>query len=143
MLFGTILPCTILACFSQKSPLSFSLAKQRICMQGRIQNCCNIQDGAKLLAIITNRSILNVAAVQIRLWYGHLLEKIFLVCFSPLSSQAEQKEDDEHFVNHLHMYVSRTFTKARKSVICSEYTMSSKFHLSKWKTYFSQILTNT
>ena len=140
MLFGVISPRTILACSSQKSPLSFSLAKQRMCMQGRIQDCCNIQDGAKLLAIITKGSILNVEAVQIRLWYGHLLEKIFLVCFSPLSPQAEQKEDDEHFVNHLHMYVSKNFTKAKKSAICSEYTMSSKFHLSKWKTYFSKFI---
>ena len=71
---------------------------------------------------------------------GHLFEKICLVCFSPLSPQAEQKEDDEHFANHLQMYVSRTFTKAKKSVICSEYPMSSKFHLSKWKTYFSQFI---
>ena len=39
---------------------------------------------------------------------GHLFEKICLVCFSPLSPQAEQKEDDEHFDNHLWMYVSRT-----------------------------------
>ena len=71
---------------------------------------------------------------------GHLFDKIFLVCFSPLSPQAEQKEDDEHFANHLQMYVSRTFTKAKKSVICAEYPMSSKFHLSKWKTYFSQFI---
>ena len=71
---------------------------------------------------------------------GLLFEKIFLVCFSPLSLQAEQKEDDEHFANHLQMYVSRTFTKAKKSVICAEYPMSSKFHLSKWKTYFSQFI---
>ena len=71
---------------------------------------------------------------------GHLFDKIFLVCFSPLSPQAEYKEDDEHFANHLQMYLSRTFTKAKKSVICSEYPMSSKFHLSKWKTYFSQFI---
>ena len=50
--------------------------------------------------------------------HGHLFEKIFLVCFSPLSSQVEQKEDDEHFANHLQMYVRRTFTKAQKCVIC-------------------------
>ena len=71
---------------------------------------------------------------------GHLFEKISLICFSPLSPQAEQKEDDEHFANHLQMYVSRTFTKAKKSVICAEYPMSSKFHLSKWKTYFFQFI---
>ena len=45
-----------------------------------------------------------------------------------------------NFANHLQMYVSRTFTKAKKSVICAEYPMSSKFHLSKWKTYFSQFI---
>ena len=77
---------------------------------------------------------------QVENMHGHLFEKIFLVCFSPLSPQAEQKEDDEHFANHLQMYVSRTFTKAKKSVICAEYPMSSKFHLSKWKTYFSQFI---
>ena len=60
--------------------------------------------------------------------HGHLFEEVFLVCFSPLSPQAEQKEDDERFTNHLRMYVSRTFTKAKKSVISSEYQMSSKFH---------------
>ena len=70
----------------------------------------------------------------------YLKKKNFLICFSPLSPQAEQKEDDEHFANHLQMYVSRTFTKAKKSVICAEYPMSSKFHLSKWKTYFSQFI---
>ena len=72
--------------------------------------------------------------------HRHLFEKAFLICFSFLSPQAEQKEDDEHFANHLQMYVSRTFTKAKKSVICAEYPMSSKFHLSKWKTYFSQFI---
>ena len=38
------------------------------------------------------------------------------------------------------MYVSRTFTKVKKSVICAEYATSSKFHLSKWKTSFSQFI---
>ena len=38
------------------------------------------------------------------------------------------------------MYVSKTFTKAKKSVLCAEYPMSSKFHLSKRKTYFSQFI---
>ena len=36
------------------------------------------------------------------------------------------------------MYSSRTLTKAKKSVICAEYPMSPIFHLSKWKTDFSQ-----
>ena len=35
--------------------------------------------------------------------------------------QAELKEDDEHFANHLQMYVSKTFTKTKKSVLCAEY----------------------
>ena len=30
--------------------------------------------------------------------------------------------------------------RAKNSVICVEYTMSSKFHLSKWKRYFSQFI---
>ena len=68
------------------------------------------------------------------------LKKIFLICFSPLFPQAEWKEDDEHFAKHLQMYISRTFTKAKKSRICAEHPMSSKLHLSKWKTYFSQFI---
>ena len=74
-------------------------------------------------------------------WLGREFTWAFvLFCFSPLSPQAEYKKDDEHFANHLQMYVSRTFTKAKKSVICAEYPMSSKFHLSKWKTYFSEFI---
>ena len=39
------------------------------------------------------------------------------------------------------MYATKTFTKAKKSVLCAEYPpMSSKFHLSKLKTYFSQFI---
>ena len=68
---------------------------------------------------------------QVENIYEHLFEKIFLICFRPLSPQAGLKEDDEHFANHLQMYRNRTFTKAQKSVICAEYPMSSKFHLSK------------
>ena len=71
---------------------------------------------------------------------GAYLKKNFLVCFSPLSAQAEYKENDEHFANHLQIYESRTFTKVKKSVLCAEYPMSSKFHLSKWKTYFPQFI---
>ena len=56
---------------------------------------------------------------------------------APLSPRAEQKEDGEHSANHLQIYVSRTFIKAKKSVICTEYPISSKFfHL----TYFSQFI---
>ena len=36
-------------------------------------------------------------------------------------TQAELKENDEYFANHLQMYVSKTFTKAKKSVLCAEY----------------------
>ena len=39
--------------------------------------------------------------------YGHLFEKTFLICFSHLSPQAEKREDDEYFANHLQIYVSR------------------------------------
>ena len=45
-----------------------------------------------------------------------------------------------NFANHLQMYVSRTFTKAKKSVICAEYPTSSKLYLFKWKIYFSQFI---
>ena len=70
----------------------------------------------------------------------HLFEKISLVVFSLLSTQAEYKKHDEHFANHLQMYVGRTFTKAKSSVICAEWALSSKFHLSKWKRCFSQLI---
>ena len=46
--------------------------------------------------------------------YGHLFEKIILIRSSPLRPQ---KDDDEQFANHLQMYVSRTFSKAKK--ICN------------------------
>ena len=41
--------------------------------------------------------------VQVENIRGHLFEKRFLISFSPLSPQVEQKEDDEHFFNHLQM----------------------------------------
>ena len=41
--------------------------------------------------------------VQVGNIRGHLFEKRFLISFSPLSPQVEQKEDDEHFSNHLQM----------------------------------------
>ena len=80
---------------------------------------------------------------QVKNIHGYLFEKIFLVCFSLLSPQAEQKEADEQFANHLQIYVSRTFTKAKKSVICAEYPMSSKFHSSKLENIFHKLLINS
>ena len=38
------------------------------------------------------------------------------------------------------MYVSRIFAKAKNSAIYAKYPMSSKFHLSEWKSYFSQFI---
>ena len=58
---------------------------------------------------------------QVENIHGTYLKKIFLICFSFLSPQAEQKEDEEHFANHLQMYVTKTFTKTKKSVLCAEY----------------------
>ena len=71
----------------------------------------------------------------------YLKKKNFLICFSPLSPQAEQKEDDEHFANHLQMYVMRPLLRP-KNLYYSQNThpISSKFHLSKWKTYFPQFI---
>ena len=80
---------------------------------------------------------------QVKNMHGQLFAKIFLICFSPLSPQTEQKEDHEHFANHLQMYVSRTFTNTKKSVICAEYPRSLKFHLSKWKKFFPNLLINS
>ena len=58
---------------------------------------------------------------QVENIHGTYLKNKTLICFNPLSLQAEQKEDDEHSANHLQMYVSKTFTKAKKSVLCAEY----------------------
>ena len=52
---------------------------------------------------------------------GHLFEKNLSGFLSPLSPQAEYKEDDGHFANRFQIYVSSTFTKARKSVIWEEH----------------------
>ena len=65
------------------------------------------------LPLPKNSSISFLQFGQIENIRGHLLEKIFLVCFSLLSPQAEWKEDDEHFANYLQMYVSRNFTDAK------------------------------
>ena len=71
---------------------------------------------------------------------GETFFRNFLIWFSPLSPQAEQKQDDEQFVNDLQIYVSRTFTKAKRYVLSAEYPISSKFHLSKCKIYFFQFI---
>ena len=45
------------------------------------------------------------------------------------------------FANHLQMYVRKTFTKAKNLYYAQNtHPMSSQFHLSKWKTYFSQFI---
>ena len=51
---------------------------------------------------------------QVENIHGPLFQNIFLIYFSPLSPQAEQKDNDEQFANHLQIYLSRTFTKAKK-----------------------------
>ena len=53
---------------------------------------------------------------QVKNIHGTYLKKNFLICFSLLSPQAEQKEDDEHFANHLQIHVSRTFTIRPKNL---------------------------
>ena len=73
--------------------------------------------------------------VQLENVHGHLFEKTLLICFSPLSPQAEQKGNDEHFADHLQMYVTRAFTKAKKSVICAKYhsrTQNPIYPNGKW-----------
>ena len=67
-------------------------------------------------------------------------KKNFLIWFSLLFPQEEWKEDDEHFANHVQIYVSRTSPKAKISALCAEYPMSWKLHLSERKTYFSQFI---
>ena len=71
---------------------------------------------------------------------GHLFEKTLSGLFQSPIATGRVERGCEHFANHLQIYVSRTFTKTKNSVICAEYPMSSKFHLSKWKTYFSQFI---
>ena len=72
---------------------------------------------------------------------GAYLKKNFLIGFIPQPPQAEQKEDDEYFANHPQVNVRRTFVETQKSVLCARrIPMSSKFHLSKWKTYFFQCI---
>ena len=66
---------------------------------------------------------------QVETIHGHLHEKKLPDLFYPLFLQAEQKEDDEHFANHLQMYVRRTIAKLKKSVLCAEYSMISKFQM--------------
>ena len=81
---------------------------------------------------------------QVENIHGNYLKKNFLICFSPLSPQAEQKEDVEYFANHLQMYVSKTFTKAIKSAYAeSTHPMSSKTGIQNvalaWPFQFFQI----
>ena len=70
---------------------------------------------------------------QVENIHGHLFEKIFLICFSPLSPQAEQKEDYEHFASHLQIYLSRTFTKAKKFLKIEE--VEYLIHYAKFKMW--------
>ena len=68
------------------------------------------------------------------------MKKKFLVCFSPLFPQAEQREDAERFANYFQVHVSRTFTKAKNSGTCTKYPKSTKIYLSNWKIYFYQFI---
>ena len=45
---------------------------------------------------------------------GTYLKKPFWFVLDPRSPQAEYKEDDEYFANHLQIYLSMTFIKAKK-----------------------------
>ena len=71
---------------------------------------------------------------------GHLFEKKFLVCFSPLFPQAEYREDAERFAKYFQVHVSRTFTKAKNFGTCAEYPKTTKIYLSNWKIYFYQFI---
>ena len=114
MLFGLISPCTTIPCLFQKR-LSKDFPKT-------------------FPSFLQFGQVVNI--------HVNLFQKILSDLFQPPIPQAEKKEDDEHFANHLQIYVSRTFTKAKKSALCTEYPMSPKFHLSKWKTLFSQFIDN-
>ena len=76
--------------------------------------------------------------VQVENVHEHLIEKIFLVCFSLLSPQVEQNKDDEHFANHLQIYLSRTFTKAKKFLKIEE--VEYLIHYVKFKMQAENIL---
>ena len=107
-LFGVISPCITLPCPFQKRPSSFLHF-------GKVEN---IHDA--------------------------YLKKIFdflrqtLICFRPLSPQAEYKEDDEHFAKHLQIYVRPLLRPKDPYYAQNTHPMSSKFHLTEWKSYFSQ-----
>ena len=72
--------------------------------------------------------------------HGHLFEKKTSWFVLAPYAHRQSRKDDEHFANHPQIYVSKTFTKTKISVLCAEYPVSSKFYLSKWKTYFSQFI---
>ena len=72
---------------------------------------------------------------------GHLLEKNFLLCLSPLSPQTKKKEDDEHFANRLQM--CGTFTKAKISVICAEHPLAQNSIYPNRKGFFLNLLIYT
>ena len=63
------------------------------------------------LSLPKNTSFFQFGQLENICW--HSLEKIFLVCFSPLSPHAGQKEVDEHFANHLQMYVGRPLLRPK------------------------------
>ena len=80
---------------------------------------------------------------QVETIHGHLHEKKLPDLFYPLFLQAEQKEDDEHFANHLQMYVRRTIAKLKKFLLCAEYSMISKFQMENiFSPIYWQILKN-
>ena len=70
---------------------------------------------------------------QVENIHGHLIEKIFLICLSPLSPQAEQKEDNEHFVSHLQIHLSRASTKIKKFLKIEE--AEYLIHYTKFKMW--------
>ena len=45
------------------------------------------------------------------------------------------------FVNYIYTHLaSRAFPKVKRSVVCREFPMGSKFYFSQWKTHFSQFI---
>ena len=91
----------------------------------------------KLSAIWSNLTLhhlslsLSFSLAKYRICMSTYVKKIFLICFSPLFPQAEQKEDDEHFASHLQIYLSRTFTKTRKFLKIEE--VEYLIHYAKFK----------
>ena len=76
----------------------------------------------------------------IREYNGTYLQKNFLICFSPLSPQSRKRMMNTLLLISRCMKVRPLLRPKTLYYAQNTHPISSKFHLSKWKTYFSQIV---